>query len=208
MGAPGTAAAMTDDGTIQLAEESLSVGKRAVSGGTTRIRKYVVETPVEEQVNLHTEKVRIERRPVTVGRPVGDVSFADKPIEMTEMSEEAVVSKIARITEKIGLRKEASDRVETIKDTVRREEAQVEKLPRWEVGTHPHFGRFFRNASSPRRPRLIRPASIRSGHLTGTQTLGQKRGYQHLRPPDVRPVPVRINDCGYDRGNERRCSYP
>jgi Helicase conserved C-terminal domain/Domain of unknown function (DUF2382) len=79
------------------------------SGGTTRIRKYVVET---------------------------------------EMSEEAVVSKTARITEKIGLRKEASDRVETIKDTVRREEAHGREAPRWEVGTHPHFGRFFRNAPS------------------------------------------------------------
>jgi stress response protein YsnF len=45
------------------------------------------------------------------------------------MSEEAVVSKTARIMEEIGLRKEASDRVETVKDTVRREEAQVEKPP-------------------------------------------------------------------------------
>jgi uncharacterized protein (TIGR02271 family) len=129
MGAPGTAAPMTDGGAIQLAEESLSVGKRAVSGGTTRIRKYVVETPVEKQVNLHSEKVTIERRPVTEDRPVGDVSFADKTIEMTEISEEAVVSKTARVTEEIGLRKEASDRVETVRDTVRREEAKVEKVP-------------------------------------------------------------------------------
>jgi uncharacterized protein (TIGR02271 family) len=129
MGAPGTPAAMTDGGAIQLAEESLSVGKRAVSGGTTRIRKYVVETPVEEQVNLHSEKVTIERRPVTGVRPVGDASFADKTIEMTEMSEEAVVSKTARVTEEISLRKEARDRVETVKDTVRREEAKVEKVP-------------------------------------------------------------------------------
>jgi uncharacterized protein (TIGR02271 family) len=129
VGAPGTAAPMTNGGAIQLAEESLSVGKRAVSGGTTRIRKYIVETPVEEQVNLRSEKVVIERRPITEDRPAGDASFADKTIEMTEMSEEAVASKTARITEEIGLRKEASDRVETVKDTVRREEAKVEKLP-------------------------------------------------------------------------------
>ena len=70
----------------------------------------------------------IERRPVSDNRPLDNASFADKTIEMTETSEEAVVSKTARVTEEIGLRKEASDRVETIKDTVRREEAEVEKV--------------------------------------------------------------------------------
>ena len=39
--------ATSTDATVQLAEETLAVGKRAVSGGTTRIRRYVVETPVQ-----------------------------------------------------------------------------------------------------------------------------------------------------------------
>ena len=123
----GTAAA--DDATIQLSEESLSVGKRAVSGGTTRIRRYVVETPVQEQVTLHGEKVTMERRPVADGRPVGDADFTEKTIEMTETSEEAVVSKTARVTEEVSLRKDASDRVETVKDTVRRDEVEIEQVP-------------------------------------------------------------------------------
>jgi len=127
--ATGVQAPATDGGTIQLAEETLSVGKRAVSGGTTRIRRYVVETPVEEQVTLHTETVSLERRPVTDGRTVGATDFTDKTIEMTETSEEAVVAKTARVTEEIGLRKEASDRVETVKDTVRRDEVEIEKVP-------------------------------------------------------------------------------
>ena len=129
IGAQGTASTATDGGTLQLAEESLSVGKRAVSGGTTRIRRYVVETPVEEKVTLHTEKVTIDRRPVASGRPVGDVDFTDKTIEMTETSEDAVVSKTARVTEEVSLRKEASDRVETVKDTVRRDEVEIEQVP-------------------------------------------------------------------------------
>lgn len=41
-----TATAATEGDTIQLVEKTLSVGKRAVSGGTTRIRRHVVETPV------------------------------------------------------------------------------------------------------------------------------------------------------------------
>ena len=84
-------AATADKDAIELAEETLSVGKRAVSGGTTRIRRYVVETPIEKQVTLHSEQVTLERRPVTDARPVSDADFTDKAIEMTETSEEAVV---------------------------------------------------------------------------------------------------------------------
>ena len=50
---------------MALAEERLEVGKRAVLGETTRVRRYTVEAPVEEQVSLRRESVSIERRPVT-----------------------------------------------------------------------------------------------------------------------------------------------
>ena len=118
----------TDDGTIQLSEETLAVGKRVVNRGTTRIRRFVVETPVEEKVSLHDEHVTIERHAVTDGRPVTD-SFSDKTIEMTESAEEAVVSKTARVREEIGIKKEATDRMETVRDTVRREDVEIVKEP-------------------------------------------------------------------------------
>ncbi len=114
--------------TLQLSEESLAVGKRVVNRGGTRIRRFVVETPVEESVTLHSEKVVLERHPVTDGRPCSD-SFSEKTIEMTESAEEAVVSKTARVYEEVGLRKEATDRVETVRDTVRKEEVEVEQVP-------------------------------------------------------------------------------
>ena len=130
-GATGSAAPhsrrASDEGTIQLAEESLAVGKRAVSGGTTRVRRYVVETPVEEQVTLQDEKVVIDRRPITGGQTVAE--FTDKTIEMTETHEEPVVSKTARVTEEVSLHKEMTDRVETVRDTVRRDEVEVEQVP-------------------------------------------------------------------------------
>jgi uncharacterized protein (TIGR02271 family) len=133
--AKGAATAATDGGTIQLAEETLSIGKRAVSGGTTRIRRYVVETPVQEQVSLRSEQVTLERRPVTDGRPVGNADFTEKAIEMTETSEEAVISKTARVTEEVSLRKNATDRVETVKDTVRRDEVEIEQVPGGQAST-------------------------------------------------------------------------
>lgn len=129
MAARATQAAATDGGALQLSEETLSVGKRAVRGGTTRIRSYVVETPVEEQVALRSEKVTMERRPVTDGGTVGSADFSEKTIEMTETSEEAVVSKTTRVKEEVNLRKEATDRVETVNDTVRREDVEVEQVP-------------------------------------------------------------------------------
>ncbi len=136
-GATGTGATRTGistgiadtDGKIQLAEENLVVGKRAVSGGTTRIRRYVVETPVEQEVTLHSERVVLDRHPVTGGTTVTGDAFTDRTIEMTETDEQAVVGKTAHVVEEISLRKEAIDRVETVKDTVRREDIKVETVP-------------------------------------------------------------------------------
>jgi uncharacterized protein (TIGR02271 family) len=123
-----TATTAEQGGVIQLAEESLAVGKRLVNRGGTRVRRYVVETPVEESVSLHSEKVTLERHPVTDGRPATD-NFSDKTIEMTETAEEAIVSKTAHVYEEVGLRKEATDRVETVRDTVRKEEVEIEQIP-------------------------------------------------------------------------------
>ena len=114
---------------IQLAAEELVVGKRVVNRGGTRIRRFVVETPVEEQVSLHDERVLVERRPVTDGAPVGEGAFTERAIEMTASAEEAVVSKTARVVEEVSLRKEAVDHVETVHGTVRREEIEIEQVP-------------------------------------------------------------------------------
>jgi uncharacterized protein (TIGR02271 family) len=131
MGPPGvtTADTASETGAMQLAEESLAVGKRAVGGATTRVRRFVVETPVQEQVSLRDESVTLERHPVTDSRPVGTGNFTDKVLEMTEMSEQAVVSKTARVVEEVNLRKDVTDRVETVRDTLRRDEVEIEKVP-------------------------------------------------------------------------------
>lgn len=124
-----TATAATGGETIALTEEQLAIGKRAINRGTTRVRRYVVETPVQEQVTLRDETVSIERRPVTDARPVAGAEFTDKVIEVTETGEEAVVAKTARVVEEVVVRKEAAERVETVKDTVRREDVEITKEP-------------------------------------------------------------------------------
>ena len=125
------AAPVTGGDTLRLSEESLVVGKQVVNRGSTRIRRYVVETPVEQQVSLHDERVTIDRRVVTDGRAVDATAFTggDKTIEMMATAEQAVVGKTSRVVEEIGLRREGVDRTKTVRDTVRKEEVEIEKVP-------------------------------------------------------------------------------
>jgi uncharacterized protein (TIGR02271 family) len=118
-----------EDEVIPVAEERLTVGKRDVSHGRVRIRSYMVERPVSEQVNLREEHVEVERRPVSGTTQAGTISgdpFQERTIEVEERSEEAVVSKEARVVEEVVVRKEAEQRTETISDTVRKTEVNVE----------------------------------------------------------------------------------
>ena len=118
-----------DEVTLTTAEEQVKVGKRQVEHGGKRIRTYVSETPVEEQVTLRDETVTVERRDVE-DRPVSDADgdlFQERTIEMTETDEEAVVSKETRITGEVVVEKDVTEHTETVKDTVRRTEVEVEE---------------------------------------------------------------------------------
>lgn len=127
----GASAARTDVGTtnetIPVVEEQLRVSKREENRGRVRIHAHMVETPVQEEVTLHSEKVTIDRRPVD--RPLtgaDDVMFKDRTIEATEHTEVPVVSKEARVKEEIAIRKDVEHRIETVSDKVRHTEVVVE----------------------------------------------------------------------------------
>ncbi len=139
-GAAGTSRAATSSGAaspslapsgsreeiIPVTEEQLRVGKRDVSHGRVRVRSYVVETPVQEQVGLREEHVNVERRPVD--RPVSgnDNLFRERTIEAEERAEEPVIAKQARVKEEVVVKKDADERTETVSDKVRRTEVEVE----------------------------------------------------------------------------------
>jgi uncharacterized protein (TIGR02271 family) len=122
----GYAARAGEEDVVQAAEEQLRVGKREVGHGSVRVRSYVTERPVEEQVALREETVQVERRQVDRPITAGDAAFQEKEIEASERGEEAVISKEARVTEEIALRKDVDTRTETIRDTVRKQEIEVE----------------------------------------------------------------------------------
>jgi uncharacterized protein (TIGR02271 family) len=112
---------------IPVVEEELQVGKRQVQRGGVRLYTRVTQQPVEETVRLRDETVHVERRPVD--RPASEAdfeAFKEGTIEVSETDEEPVVRKQARVVEEVLVHKDVREQTETVRDTVRRTEVEVE----------------------------------------------------------------------------------
>lgn len=126
--------------TLRVAEEEMNVGKRLVQAGLTRVRRYVIERPVEANVTLHEEHAEIMRRVISDPNDSKDIDrgkdidWSEKTIDVTETVEEPIIGKSAHITEEVVIRRQGSDRTETIHDKVRRQQVEVDHLP---VGAGP-----------------------------------------------------------------------
>ena len=132
---------------LGVVQEELKIGKRKVETGGVRVQRHTTEQPVSEQVSLHEEKARVERRPVNRPATASEMEAfgkGDKTIELRETTEEPVVSKTARVVEEVKVGKQSSDRTETINEKVRRTDVDVENLPQ---GARPGAGQ-----PPPRRP--------------------------------------------------------
>jgi uncharacterized protein (TIGR02271 family) len=126
-GTTSAAAAGTQEQVIPVYEEELKVGKRQVEQGHVRVRVYTVEHPVQEGLTLREERVAVERRPVD--RRVSEMpggAFQERTVDVTTHREEPVVAKKAWVKEEIRVQKEGDQRTETVRDTVRHTEVDVE----------------------------------------------------------------------------------
>lgn len=125
--ATGTMDRVTEE-RIPVVEEKLQVGKREVERGGARVRSYVTEVPVHEQLRLREERVRVERRPVD--RPLSEAdgdALRERSVNVTAMSEEPVIAKAARVVEEVVVSKEAGERTEEVDETVRRTQVDVDR---------------------------------------------------------------------------------
>jgi stress response protein YsnF len=114
---------------VPVVEEDIEVGKRQVRRGGVRVYNRMTETPVEKDVRLREEHVSVDRRPAD--RPVSEAdidSLQEGTIEVTETAEEPVIAKRARVAEEVVINKEVSERTETVRDSVRRSDVNVEEL--------------------------------------------------------------------------------
>jgi uncharacterized protein (TIGR02271 family) len=114
---------------LPVVEERLRIGRRPVARGAVRVYSRVAERPVEERVPLREEHVRVERR--LADRPLADAAaaFREDVVEIEETTEEAVVTKEARVVEEVVVSKDVEERVEDVRDRVRRTEIDVERAP-------------------------------------------------------------------------------
>lgn len=116
---------------IPVMEEELRVGKRENTLGSVRVTSHISERPVEETVRLTEQHAVIERHPVDRPASAEDLeAFKEGSVEVRETAEEAVVSKSARVVEEVVLGKETTQHEETVRDTVRRTDVDIEKKKR------------------------------------------------------------------------------
>jgi stress response protein YsnF len=115
---------------VQVVEEELSVGKRKVASGGVRITTSVSERPVKETVRLREEHVGAERRSAdrALSAEEAEAAFKEKTVEMMGTREKAEVRKEARVVGEVALTKETKERQQTLTETVRRTDVEVEEI--------------------------------------------------------------------------------
>jgi len=115
---------------FQEIEEHLKVGKREVVRGGVRVHQHVETEREEETLRLREEHVDVERRNVdrALSPDEADRAFRDDSVEVVERSEEAVVTKEARVTGEVAVGKTAQVHEETVGADVRRTRVEVEQI--------------------------------------------------------------------------------
>jgi uncharacterized protein (TIGR02271 family) len=123
----GDERAMAGERTIPVTEEELVVGKRNVEQGGVRVYSRVVEQPVQRTVELNEEHYDIERRPVDRPADAAGTAFREQSFELRESAEEPVIDKRARVVEEVKVGKKRSKKTQTVQDTVRKINVEVER---------------------------------------------------------------------------------
>jgi uncharacterized protein (TIGR02271 family) len=113
---------------LRLAEEQLQVGKQMIETGKTRVRRFTTERDVSADVTLHEEHGEILRRAVSEPVKIADLDWSDRSIEVVETTEQALVSKTARVVEEVALDKIGTDHIETVHEKLRRQQAEIERV--------------------------------------------------------------------------------
>lgn len=125
----GSTTAAETQASLPVIQEELKVGKRSVLKGGVRIYQHVTESPVQESVSLAEEHVNVTRTPVNEPASEADLAaFKEGTLEVREMAEEPVVEKTARVVEEVNISKDVTEKTETVSDTLRRTDVEVENL--------------------------------------------------------------------------------
>ncbi|OMD36473.1 hypothetical protein BSK56_32120 [Paenibacillus borealis] len=109
-----------------LREEQLDVSKNKVQTGEVQVRKEIIEEQKTINVPVTHEEIVIERRSVnndSTDTPIGK----DETIRIPVSEEQVEVRKNTVVTGEVDIHKREVQGTEQVKDTVKREEARVDK---------------------------------------------------------------------------------
>jgi len=129
--AAATGTGMKETGTegqqnLKLREEQLRAQKQPVETGEVRLRKDVVTEQKSIDVPVSREEVYVERRPGSgqpTDQPIGEGETYRVPVR----EEQVTVEKQPFVREEVSLGKRPVQETRQVSDTVRREEAHVER---------------------------------------------------------------------------------
>ena len=111
---------------IQLREEELLARKQAVQTGEVGIRKEVVTEQQTINVPTTREEVVIERRPAS-GQPSDTPIGEGETYRIPVREEQVTVEKQPVVREEVSLGKRQVQETQQVSDTVKREEARIER---------------------------------------------------------------------------------
>ncbi|HEX6564991.1 MAG TPA: YsnF/AvaK domain-containing protein [Chthoniobacterales bacterium] len=112
---------------VPLSEEEIKVGKRTVGAGEVSLQKKVSTEPINVPVELKREDVVIERVPSHEAKSAGKEPFQEERVEVPLSREEPVVEKETRVTGGVRVRKTEGTERETIQETIRREDVDIDE---------------------------------------------------------------------------------
>lgn len=114
---------------LRLHEEKLNVDKERVQTGEVNVGKHVVQDEQTVEVPVKREEVHIERRAATDETAATGEVFNDENdnIHIPVMEEHVEVTKRPVVSEEIVVKKHEVNEMETVNETVRREEADIDR---------------------------------------------------------------------------------
>ncbi len=121
--------------TVPVVEEELQAHVREVDAGRVRIVKTAVDERATMQVPVRHEEVYIRQRAVHRPATAADLARAERVVEIPLHAQEVVTTKTAMVTGEVEVRKDVTEEMEWVTDTVRREEVRVEEGN----GGHVHY---------------------------------------------------------------------
>ena len=111
---------------IRLHEERLKVDKERVQAGEVNVDKHVIEDEQTVEVPVSREEVYIERRAVNDETAADEVFDDGENLHIPIMKERLEVTKRPVVSEEIIVGKRRVQDTETVRETVRREEAEID----------------------------------------------------------------------------------